>query len=1162
MKKLLLTCALASAFMLTAGAYDYTGDKTEWMKHIPGTTFASQVTIPGSHDSATGEGWTTLASMAGAATYSQTQNVKIDAQLAAGLRGFDIRPYYYGREWVCSHGIHTTTLSLEDCFGKFTTFLTEHPSEFIVIHLYHGGSGWTSSDMQRLPTFLANYSDYLVNFRRDLTVDDLRGKILIFSREEYDGSTYGAKLGSLRNYFGWGSWVDWERATNIIARGNIVSPLNEGRLFYQDLAGFNDIEEKKAEIKKLLDVTTSYQANSGETCIWFFNFGSGYTGSTSTSASYKSTATACNPEYISYLESKPGPAGIVLADYVCVEETQGTALIDALINNNFNYLTYVEDGVGAPTVFNPSTSAGTASSWTLGQGSTNFRATQRSASIIGDFNGDGMLDIMQSGSNDHAHLYLNGDWKTVELQNQEQGIPQNTFPRFCTLDFNNDGLLDVIITGVSDHPDNYKYRGIPYAQMSTGNYYAMTCLFQNMGNNTFKTVSNSGLPVMVGTRYGEEYLGYTALPTVFGAGDFDHDGYTDVVVCGKKVENGSESEHAAVYRNNGDGTFIKVKDLDPVIGYVHVADMNNDGWLDIVLTGYYNGSNGRVYLNNNGTSWTDATNYTIPGYWTRNNGSALGDFNKDGYLDLFTVGYSDQAGFATLLNYNNHGTSGDIFTAPYVFNDHGLPWDWAEALRVAVRDFNNDGNLDILYDMKEDSGIWYGSESMKFTREGYDTNIGARGGGIDDSASSFGDLNGDGLTDRHQTGYMWIDGNIGPQRHNGWEGGWNWESSYYVNTNSTASVKAPAAPTNVFITRNGNELNITWKDLDDKTLAYNVVFYNATDGKVISTLPVSIIKTDDTTDVKIAIGEGKEAAVRPGVESYTVTLPAAGETEFAAGVQALSLYNETVSPIAWAQIPLPPLTLLGDANDNGNVTVADVVTTANYVAGKDVDNFHFNNANVVLAEEGEEEEITAADITAIVNIVLESSKGKMGMKRHAAVVATEDRLVSDNFKVRGNEPITIDVKLENTADYAALQADIKLPEGMQLQDVVKGARASNHSMVYNVNADGILKVVIYSLSNEAFLNAEGSLFSLVVKAREDCNDIIIDGIRASDASSNTYNLGFKGGYNLTDTTGIPTISDAAEAQYFTLQGVRVDRPERGGIYIRIIDGKSSKVVIR
>lgn len=59
-------------------------------------------------------------------------------------------------------------------------------------------------------------------------------------------------------------------------------------------------------------------------------------------------------------------------------------------------------------------------------------------------------------------------------------------------------------------------------------------------------------------------------------------------------------------------------------------------------------------------------------------------------------------------------------------------------------------------------------------------------------------------------------------------------------------------------------------------------------------------------------------------------------------------------------------TLLGDANDNGVVTVADVVTIAKYLADQAPEHFSFKNADV-----NQDGIITVADITALINLLLE-----------------------------------------------------------------------------------------------------------------------------------------------------------------------------------------------
>jgi len=64
--------------------------------------------------------------------------------------------------------------------------------------------------------------------------------------------------------------------------------------------------------------------------------------------------------------------------------------------------------------------------------------------------------------------------------------------------------------------------------------------------------------------------------------------------------------------------------------------------------------------------------------------------------------------------------------------------------------------------------------------------------------------------------------------------------------------------------------------------------------------------------------------------------------------------------------PRPPIThLIGDANGDGEVTVADVTVTVDYILGREVEGFCFENANA-----HEDGEINVTDVTAIVSIIL------------------------------------------------------------------------------------------------------------------------------------------------------------------------------------------------
>jgi tetratricopeptide (TPR) repeat protein len=122
-------------------------------------------------------------------------------------------------------------------------------------------------------------------------------------------------------------------------------------------------------------------------------------------------------------------------------------------------------------------------------------------------------------------------------------------------------------------------------------------------------------------------------------GDFDNDGYEDLfVVSGGGALNLPDSQLAPsiLYRNLGDGRFEEVRDFPEtrIRGMAAAwGDYNNDGWLDLVVTGY---DTILLFRNDHGHLVRDRQFPAPKGFWA---GAAWGDFDRDGFLDLYVCGY-------------------------------------------------------------------------------------------------------------------------------------------------------------------------------------------------------------------------------------------------------------------------------------------------------------------------------------------------------------------------------------------------------------------------------------------------------------------------------------------------------------------------------------------
>jgi hypothetical protein len=127
--------------------------------------------------------------------------------------------------------------------------------------------------------------------------------------------------------------------------------------------------------------------------------------------------------------------------------------------------------------------------------------------------------------------------------------------------------------------------------------------------------------------------------------DFDGDGWLDIYLVNGStypaLAGKAAAPHAALFRNNHDGTFTNVAAQAGVtndrwgFGAV-VGDFDNDGWPDIFVSNY--GGN-RLYHNNHDGTFTDvaAKAGVVLGGWS--NGATWGDYDGDGRLDLFVPGY-------------------------------------------------------------------------------------------------------------------------------------------------------------------------------------------------------------------------------------------------------------------------------------------------------------------------------------------------------------------------------------------------------------------------------------------------------------------------------------------------------------------------------------------
>ena len=301
---LLLSCSLyASAQGI---------DPSCWLSSLKDDTPVSSLSIPGTHDAATGEG------LRFAAGFGKTQTLGLSEQWNCGVRAFDLRPAFSNGELHIYHGPIKTNISFDEALELICGKLEQYPCEFAIVLLRNEGrrcEGWSSA----IGEAIAGLGDRAAFFSPDICIGDVRGKVLFLSRDIYSGSDHGAYI------------TGWNHSEKGTSEARIISCKDgcSASLNVQDYYNVSDNggeEKKRNAVVSFLDV-----ASSAAKGVWTMNFLSGYSttwlGCTpfATSAGYKRNAEHVNSLVIDTLSVRKNdmPTGILFIDYAGVDEATG-----------------------------------------------------------------------------------------------------------------------------------------------------------------------------------------------------------------------------------------------------------------------------------------------------------------------------------------------------------------------------------------------------------------------------------------------------------------------------------------------------------------------------------------------------------------------------------------------------------------------------------------------------------------------------------------------------------------------------------------------------------------------------------------------------------------------------------------------------------------------
>ncbi|MEQ9461373.1 MAG: FG-GAP-like repeat-containing protein [Phycisphaeraceae bacterium] len=324
----------------------------------------------------------------------------------------------------------------------------------------------------------------------------------------------------------------------------------------------------------------------------------------------------------------------------------------------------------------------------------------------GDFDGDGWVDLVFTGTDIPPLIYLNDQsggfnlsftaWATPPAVAKTNGVAVG--------DIDNDGDSDLYITVVG-HEQHF--------------------LYVNRGDGVFDEVA-----VQRGATPGDGQRSLYGTGVAFG--DVDRDGYLDLYAAEWRPASVTGPADARLYRNlgaSGPGSFEDVTSafgvgMDVTSGVQagrswsfspRFSDLDRDGRTDLAVAGDFGTS--RLFWNEGGGSFSDGTAGGIGTGW-HDMGFDVGDVDGDGDLDWFVTDIfftesSDEHPNGNRLFRNDGGRTWTDITSDSGVR-HGY-WGWG----AEMADLDNDGDLDIVHTNGFIDGDAYLSDPMRlFVNDG------------------------------------------------------------------------------------------------------------------------------------------------------------------------------------------------------------------------------------------------------------------------------------------------------------------------------------------------------------------------------------------------------------------------------------------------------------